>query len=193
MSAITMQQQEQEYFLVTEGELDQIKNDCAFPETLNCDGCEYAGDFDSTKASGVGCMFKGANVLIDEVMKRPLLKEHDVAIRNAVLDGLGVLRGEDARRFNEQLDHPEPLTPEARDLVMQAKEIAKKERMALDDRDRLIREDERRIGRIVLEKADKAIERQKRSNIGASIAWFKGMSLAQDILASLYTNGDEPE
>jgi hypothetical protein len=70
-------------------------------------------------------------------------ESHDAAIRNAVLDELGVLHGEDAKRFTEQLDHPEPLTPEARDLVMQAKEIAKRERTALDDRDRLIREDER--------------------------------------------------
>ncbi len=52
------------------------------------------------------------------------LSAHDTAIRNAVLDELGVLHGEDAKRFNEQLDHPEPLTPEAHDLVMQAKRIA---------------------------------------------------------------------
>ena len=51
-------------------------------------------------------------------------QEHDTAIRNAVLDELGILHGEDAKRFTEQLDHPEPLTPEARDLVMRAKEIA---------------------------------------------------------------------
>ena len=148
----------------------------------------------------VGEEFVTSHELMDSIMKvldewqTPEEKQkHDTAIRNAVLDELGILHGEDAKRFNEQLNHPEPLTPEARDLVARAKEIAKRERMALDDRDRLIREDERRIGRIVLEKADKAIERQKRSNIGASIAWFKGMSLAQDILASLYTNGDEPE
>ena len=53
-----------------------------------------------------------------------------------------------------------------------------------------IRKDERKK---VQEKADKAIERQKKSHIGASVAWFKGMSFAQDILASLCTKGDEPE
>lgn len=98
----------------------------------------------------VGEEFVTSHELMDSIMKvldgwqTPEEKQkHDTAIRNAVLDELGILYGEDAKRFNEQLDHPEPLTPEARDLVMQAKEIAKKERTALDDRDRLIREDER--------------------------------------------------
>ena len=61
-----------------------------------------------------------------ECVRSQTLLAHDTAIRNAILDELGILHGEDAKRFNEQLDHPEPLTPEARDLVMQAKEIAKK-------------------------------------------------------------------
>ena len=77
----TVPQQGQEYFLITKEELDQIKNDCAFPETPNCDGCEYAGDFDPVRASGVGCVFKGANALMDEIIKRSLLKEHDSVIQ----------------------------------------------------------------------------------------------------------------
>lgn len=80
---VTVPQQGQEYFLITKEELDQIKNDCAFPETPNCDGCEYAGDFDSARASRLGCLFKGANALMDEIIKRPLLKEHDTAIRES--------------------------------------------------------------------------------------------------------------
>ena len=136
------------------------------------------------------CSHRNAETCQSHKDKILLLKEHDAAIRNAVLDELGILHGEDAKRFTEQLDHPEPLTPEARDLVMQAKKIAQKERTALDDRDRLVREDERRI---ILDKADKAIERQKKSHIGASMAWFKGMSLAQDILASLYSQEGERE
>ena len=89
----------------------------------------------------------------------PLRNEIWKAAQEKLMDELGLLHGEDAQRFNEQLDHPEPLTPEARDLVMQAKEIAKRERMALDDRDRLIREDERkRVLKNSLEALDKISE-----------------------------------
>ncbi|MDD3983940.1 MAG: hypothetical protein PHU54_08360 [Candidatus Omnitrophica bacterium] len=92
----------------------------------------------------VGEEFVTSHELMDSIMKvldewqTPEEKQkHDTAIRNAVLDELGILHGEDAKRFNEQLNHPEPLTPEARDLVARAKEIAKKERMALDYSERI--------------------------------------------------------
>ena len=67
----------------------------------------------------------------------PLRNEIWKTAQEKLMDDLGILHGEDAKRFNEQLDHPEPLTPEARDLVMQAKEIAKKERTALDYSDHI--------------------------------------------------------
>ena len=70
------------------------------------------------------CSHRNAETCQSHNDKILLLKEHDIAIRNAVLDELGILHDENAKRFNEQLDHPEPLTPEARDLVIQAKEIA---------------------------------------------------------------------
>ena len=51
------------YYPVTELELYQIKNDCEYPNTNSCDGCEHVDE-------ELGCSFKGANVLIDEVMER---------------------------------------------------------------------------------------------------------------------------
>jgi len=63
---------EQKYYLVTEEELNQIKNDCAFPERFSCeDGCEYWDETDDF----LPCTFKGANALMDEVMKRTLEDE----------------------------------------------------------------------------------------------------------------------
>jgi hypothetical protein len=59
------------YYLVTKEELNQIKNDCVIPERFACEGCEYADDKDDTHASGLGCNFKGANALMDEVLSRP--------------------------------------------------------------------------------------------------------------------------
>ena len=59
-----------DYYPVTKEELDMIKNDCAHPEADSCDGCEYAGEFDEYRASRVGCNFKGANALMDEVLAR---------------------------------------------------------------------------------------------------------------------------
>ena len=57
-----------EYYPVTEKELDQIKNDCAHPETELCNGCEY----EETRTNKCSlCTFKGANILMDEVLSRP--------------------------------------------------------------------------------------------------------------------------
>lgn len=64
-----------DYFLVSAEELNEIKNDCAHPEKLYCEGCEYAGDPDDTRASALGCNFKGANALMEEVMTHPLEAE----------------------------------------------------------------------------------------------------------------------
>lgn len=59
------------YYIVTEEELDQIKNDCAFPLTFGChDGCEY---WDET--GDLPCKFKGANALMDEVLTHTLEEE----------------------------------------------------------------------------------------------------------------------
>lgn len=54
------------HFIVTAEELDQIKNDCAAPERLDCENCIYKKDGD------LPCTFKGANALMDEVMSRTL-------------------------------------------------------------------------------------------------------------------------
>ena len=51
------------YYPVTEEELNIIKNDCKYPEKNDCDGCEHVDE-------DLGCSFKGANVLMDEVMER---------------------------------------------------------------------------------------------------------------------------
>jgi hypothetical protein len=40
------------------------------------------------------------------------------------LDDLGVLHGEDARKFNEELKNPSPLTPEAAEVMRKARELA---------------------------------------------------------------------
>ena len=61
---------------------------------------------------------------------------HDTAIAQAAenrgyeraLDEFGILHGEDARKFMEELKHPSPLTPEAAELVKRAREIAAKGR-----------------------------------------------------------------
>ena len=42
------------------------------------------------------------------------------------LDDLGVLHGEDARKFNEELKNPSPLTPEAAEVMRKARELARK-------------------------------------------------------------------
>jgi len=47
---------------VTELELRQIQNDCKYPHTINCDGCDC---FDKD----VFCTFS-ANILIDDIKKR---------------------------------------------------------------------------------------------------------------------------
>jgi hypothetical protein len=58
-------------FVITEEELDQIKNDCAYPERFECDnGCEYWFE-----EKDIPCTFKGANILMDEVMTRTLEDE----------------------------------------------------------------------------------------------------------------------
>jgi len=59
-------------FLISREEMDMIKNDCAYPDKQYCEGCKYAGDPDDTRASEIGCTFKGANALMDEVLQRPL-------------------------------------------------------------------------------------------------------------------------
>lgn len=61
----------EQLYLVTERELNQIKNDCAYPESESCVGCPLADGEDDTRASGMGCNFKGANALMDEVLSRP--------------------------------------------------------------------------------------------------------------------------
>ncbi len=52
-----------EYFPVTKEELDMIKNDCLHPEAESCDGCNMGDPL-------IGCKWKGANVLMDEVLLR---------------------------------------------------------------------------------------------------------------------------
>lgn len=58
------------YHPVTKEELDQIKNDCAYPEREFCDDCELAGAYSEGRSSGLECKFKGANILMDEVVAR---------------------------------------------------------------------------------------------------------------------------
>ena len=63
------------------------------------------------------------------------MKEHDRAIAQAAekrgydraLDEFGILHGEDAQKFMDELKHPSPLTPEAAELVKRPREIAAKE------------------------------------------------------------------
>lgn len=50
------------YYPITRKELDQIKNDCEYPEESLCDGCKSLNEH--------GCTFKGANILMDEVLER---------------------------------------------------------------------------------------------------------------------------
>ena len=40
------------------------------------------------------------------------------------LDDLGVLHGEDARKFNEELENPSPMTPEAAEVMRKARALA---------------------------------------------------------------------
>ena len=51
------------YYPVTKDELDQIKNDCYYPTVLSCDGCNFEDE-------QIGCNWKGANVLMDEILER---------------------------------------------------------------------------------------------------------------------------
>lgn len=75
-------------FLISREELDQVKNDCAYPEKPYCEGCAYCDeDEDITRASGFGCQFKGANALMDEVLTHPLETELKTE-RKKILDDL---------------------------------------------------------------------------------------------------------
>jgi hypothetical protein len=56
-------------FVITKEELNQIKNDCAYPERFDCEECRYCSTGD------LPCTFKGANALMDEVMTRTLEAE----------------------------------------------------------------------------------------------------------------------
>jgi hypothetical protein len=56
-----------DYYTVTKDELDMIKNDCAYPTKLDCEGCEYDDPL-------CGCKWKGANILMDEVLARERCK-----------------------------------------------------------------------------------------------------------------------
>jgi hypothetical protein len=53
----------EKYYPVTKDELDQIKNDCYYPTVLSCDGCDFEDE-------QIGCNWKGANILEDEILTR---------------------------------------------------------------------------------------------------------------------------
>lgn len=53
----------EKYYPVTKEELDQIKNDCYYPSVLSCDDCEFVDEM-------IGCNWKGANILEDEILAR---------------------------------------------------------------------------------------------------------------------------
>ena len=40
------------------------------------------------------------------------------------LDDLGILHGEDAQKFNEELENPSPMTPEAAEVMRKARALA---------------------------------------------------------------------
>ena len=73
--------------------MDMIKNEilcwriCAYPNKPYCEGCKYMGDPDDTRASEVGCSFKGANALMDEVLERPLSSALEESYKNGFNDG----------------------------------------------------------------------------------------------------------
>jgi len=52
-----------QYFPITKRELSLIKNDCYHPETISCDGCEFA-------CHEMGCSWMGANALEEEILTR---------------------------------------------------------------------------------------------------------------------------
>ena len=56
-----------DYDPVTKEELNMIKNDCAHPLRLDCEECMYSNPV-------CGCKWKGANVLMDEVLARERCK-----------------------------------------------------------------------------------------------------------------------
>ena len=57
-------------YLISEKQMRQIQNDCLHPKRSSCGGCECAAGIDDFRASGIGCTFKGANILIEEVIAR---------------------------------------------------------------------------------------------------------------------------
>lgn len=69
-------------FLISREELDQVKNDCAYPEKYDCENCKYYHG-----AKDLPCTFKGANALMDEVLTRPLEAELKTE-RKKILDDL---------------------------------------------------------------------------------------------------------
>jgi len=51
------------YYPITEEELYQIKNDCAYPNKEGCEGCEYNDLME-------GCTWGGADIVTDKVLAR---------------------------------------------------------------------------------------------------------------------------
>lgn len=59
---------------------------------------------------------------------RHRIKQTEQQIREKVMDEFGILYGEDAKRFREQMENPEPMDERGKETVKRAYEIIAKEK-----------------------------------------------------------------
>jgi hypothetical protein len=81
--------------------------------------------------------------------------EHDQRIRESVMDEFGILHGEDAKRFHELLENPEPLNERTTEMVKRAQEIASK--LEIDTFGPFIVEHDAQVAAKVLDEAIKIV------------------------------------
>lgn len=53
------------------------------------------------------------------------LADHDKKLQEELMDKFGILHGEDATRLNDYINNPEPVGERARDIIEQARDLAK--------------------------------------------------------------------
>jgi hypothetical protein len=102
----------EKYYLITEKELDRVRNDCYYPTALFCDGCEY------NDPDGIGCKFILQD-LYDKILKRPAGESphHNNTRRDALDDAIKELTS----NLNERDRYWKGLT-RAIDLIESMKE-----------------------------------------------------------------------
>jgi hypothetical protein len=120
-------------YIITDTMLHQWRSGCykdgqINPNNDNCRTCR----FEPKSGPREGCCEFDEDEMEKIFRSRPL-EEHNPAIEaaeergyNKALDEFGILHGEDARKFIQELKNSTPLTPKALAMVKRARELAGK-------------------------------------------------------------------